>query len=216
MKRQKTGWMRQKTRWMRQKTGWMTEASLLCPDTCVSLRLTQELRWLRAASPSARSGDELGADSLPVHSSKLHNFWRRKTSGSLIRPLSRVGAKGAAAPKQKWIRQIRPSSLPRSLPLPSLPFSLSPSLPLVCTALCCPALDHHYFSFFLLYSDPILPCTLSLVAPTLHPRPRPRPRFRFSIPHPSTGWAENVPRRITTEQRQRMAWYWGPTRRRIE
>src|ERR1700722_12162464 len=106
MKSQKTGWMRQKTRWMRQKTGWMTEASLLCPATCVSLRLTQELRWLRAASPSARSEDELGADSLPVHSSKLHKFWRRKTSGSLIRPLSRVGAKGAAAPKQKWIRQI--------------------------------------------------------------------------------------------------------------
>ena len=58
--------------------------------TCVSLRLTQELRWRRAASPSARSGDELGADSLPVHSSRLHKFWRSKTSGSLTRPLSRV------------------------------------------------------------------------------------------------------------------------------
>jgi hypothetical protein len=47
-------------RWTRQKTEWMTGTSLLCPATCVPLRLAQELRWFRAASPSARSGDELG------------------------------------------------------------------------------------------------------------------------------------------------------------
>jgi hypothetical protein len=71
-----------------------------------------------------------GADSRPVHSSKLHKFWCRKTSGSLIRPLSRGRCKGSGSAEA----EMGPPNMTLKL-LPALflsllfPFSLSPLSP---------------------------------------------------------------------------------------